>query len=600
MQRRTIPGLVLCAVLAISPAVAEDVVMKAMGDEMQRSMKDLKLEGLSRPYFISYTVEDTLATRTSASFGSLMSSERDHQRWLSVEVRVGGYDLDNTNFFSMPSGPSGVLRSFFGRTPLTLEDDYREIRRRLWLATDAAYKDALEGLAKKQAALKTRTLSEELADFSREESAKIEDVVATEPIDQERAEGLVRELSEVFRELPDIQTSEVRFNASTSHMRYINSEGSSYRRIVPSVQLVSRGSTQAADGLPLEDFVSAYGRSMDDLPPAKDLVRAIRRMGRRLDELRDAALLERYNGPVLFEGQAAAELFAQAFAPGLLASRQPVVEDPRMAAFMSGAAGGSSLEDKVGARVLPRFMSLFDDPTLAEHEGSRPVVGYKVDDEGVPARRTTLVERGILKTLLAGRTPVAGIEKSTGNRRSRMVLPSNVVVTVDRPMTAEELREELRLLVQDREAEFGILVRRMGNPGLQDATARMMSMITIGRGGGEDEGVEGLIAAYKVYADGREELIRNVRISGISAASFKDIVAASAPGPLYSAPFSAPSSRNPFSFVTFGGGLTGTPPVVSWAVPSLLFEDMTLKRPSGQVPKPPVAAHPFFDDDKSE
>jgi len=36
-------------------------------------------------------------------------------------------------------------------------------------------------------------------------------------------------------------------------------------------------------------------------------------------------------------------------------------------------------------------------------------------------------------------------------------------------------------------------------------------------------------------------------------------------------------------------------PIVSWVVPSLLFEDLTLKKPSGENLRPPIAAHPYFD-----
>jgi hypothetical protein len=35
--------------------------------------------------------------------------------------------------------------------------------------------------------------------------------------------------------------------------------------------------------------------------------------------------------------------------------------------------------------------------------------------------------------------------------------------------------------------------------------------------------------------------------------------------------------------------------VVSFAVPSLLFEEMTLRKPAGEISKPQVAKHPFFD-----
>jgi predicted Zn-dependent protease len=592
MRHERFVGLLLGCLLSCSVSNAQDVVMQAMQHELQRSMKQLQLEDLSKPYFVSYTVRDQRVTRVSAGFGSLLSSREDVQRWLTVEVRVGSRALDNTNFFSLPGGQSGVLRTFFGRVRLPLEDDYGEIRRQLWLATDGAYKQALENLSKKRAALKSRTRSEELLDFSKEDPTTIEDDAAPLTVDRAEVEALVRGLSERFREMPEIHTSDVRFHAATVRTRYLNSEGSTFTRVVPSVGLVARAATQAADGLPLSDFVSAFGRGMNDLPSHEELEASIDRMGKRLAALREAPLLELYNGPVLFEGQAAAELFAQAFAPGFLAARKPVMEDPRMAGFLSRGRAGS-LEDKIGARVLPRFLGVIDDPTRVVYGDSVLAGGYKVDDQGVGARSTKLIERGILKTLLADRTPVTGVERSTGNRRDGRVLPSNVVVTAERPLTPDELAEELQLLVQEREGEYGIVVRRMGNPDHRSSTDRSMNMIVIGAGGGDENPVEGSIEAYKVYADGREELIRNVRISGISAASFKDIVAASSESTVYTAPFSG-GRGSPFSFAT--GQVPGaTRSVVSWVVPSLLFEDLTLKKPSGEVPRPPVAEHPFFD-----
>jgi hypothetical protein len=57
--------------------------------------------------------------------------------------------------------------------------------------------------------------------------------------------------------------------------------------------------------------------------------------------------------------------------------------------------------------------------------------------------------------------------------------------------------------------------------------------------------------------------------------------------------------REPFVYHTpfISGGIARTPSseLISLAVPSLLFDDVTLKQPSGAIPKPPVAKHPFFD-----
>lgn len=591
MRRIILTGLIGCLLAPCTLAAEGDTVMKAMRDEMQRSMKELRLEELERPYFVSYAVEESAVTHASASFGGLLASGVDRQRWLTVEVRVGDYDLDNTNFLTLPSfGGRSMLRSFGGRTSLPLEDDYQEIRRQIWLATDGAYKDALENLSRKKAALQNKTRSEVIPDFSREEPVTVTDVTLPVEVDTPRVEALVRDLSALFREMDSIFTSKVEVRAKTSRTRFLNSEGSTFTRVLHSAGLTVTAATQAVDGLPLSDFVSAYGRDMEDLPGREELAAAIREMGARLDRLRDAPLLERYNGPVLFEGQAAAELFSQVLAPGLLAARKPVTGDPRMAGFLS-TSPRKSLEDKVGARILPRFLRIEDDPTLESHGDRQLVGGYAVDDQGVKAAPTKLVERGILKTLLADRTPIQGIEKSTGNRRGRFVMPSNLVVSTDDGMTHDELKEELLLLVQDREAEFGILVRRMGNPKIGSSSNPMMMMISSGRGG-DGSKAEDLIEAYKVYPDGREELLRNVEISGISTASFKDIVAASDTAEVYTSPFEG-SSAGPRFFFSSGSG-AGLGPLVSWVVPSLLFEDMTLKKPGGEIPNPPVADHPFF------
>ena len=112
-------------------------------------------------------------------------------------------------------------------------------------------------------------------------------------------------------------------------------------------------------------------------------------------------------------------------------------------ASMMGQARNPFL-DKLGACVLPRFLSVTDDPTLT---GEGFVGGYAVDDDGVPASPTTLVENGILKTLLTSRNPVRDIERSTGNRRGGGPAPSNLVVTARRGMTSDELADELKLLI---------------------------------------------------------------------------------------------------------------------------------------------------------
>jgi hypothetical protein len=164
--------LICCFIGGLLRASAQDdMVMKAMRDELDRSMKQLRLERLDKPYFIAYRVSDRTDSVIAATLGGLTSNQQSCRRLLTVEVRVGDYVLDNTNFISFNFGPAGVVHGFGNTVRLPLEIDYKEIRRQIWLATDSAYKKALEDLARKRAALENKTRGDDLPDFSKEDRA---------------------------------------------------------------------------------------------------------------------------------------------------------------------------------------------------------------------------------------------------------------------------------------------------------------------------------------------------------------------------------------------------------------------------------------------
>ena len=310
----------------------------------------------------------------------------------------------------------------------------------------------------------------------------------------------------------------------------------------------------------------------------------IRATAERLGRLREAGFVDRYNGPVLFEGQAAAELVNQILAPRLLALRTPIADNPGFG--RSGSAPQNPFLEKLGSRVLPRFLNIVDDPTARSHGRAPLLGGYEVDEEGVRSRRTAVVQRGILKTLLATRTPVSGVSNSTGNRRNAGPSPSNLFLIPRNGLNPEEIRQELLSLVEERGLEFGIVVRRVGSPDMRLSRDRDFFFAMPGEEGRPK--LKPLTEAYKVFPDGREELIRKAVLLGLSASSFREIVAAS--DALTSHHTTLRLRMNfPFSSV----GFMGPPPLVSLVVPSLLFEDLALRRPPEDIPRPPLLAHPL-------
>ncbi|MEE8618644.1 MAG: TldD/PmbA family protein [Dehalococcoidales bacterium] len=96
---------------------------------------------------------------------------------------------------------------------------------------------------------------------------------------------------------------------------------------------------------------------------------------------------------------------------------------PLIAAFNGKLVlqGASPIGNKLGQPVFDEKLWLWDDPTIAYRPGSRPC-----DDEGVPSRRTPLIEQGTIVNFLYDlQTAALARTQSTGNgSRNRGGLPT--------------------------------------------------------------------------------------------------------------------------------------------------------------------------------
>ena len=584
--------LLLCTVaLTCRGAAADDVPMKAMRDEMARSL-GMQLTGLAKPYFLSYRIQETKGVSVSASLGSLVTSQDTRMRFLHVELRVGDYKLDNTNFLSLGARPGGGLSAGH---QIAIDDDYNEIRREIWLATDVEYKKAVEQLAAKQAALQNQTHGDDVPDFSREQPNKYFEKPKLSSVDTSALEAAARQASAVFRQMPELQSSRVSINVQNVYTRYLNSEGTEYTKANVLTWVEITATAQAEDGLPLEDAEQIFVNSPSELSATKLAARAQQTVA-RLQKLRTTGSFDRYNGPALFEGQAGAEILAQLFAPALVASRNPVTDNPRAQAFleqMTARSGGGTLSDRIGGRVLPDSANVVDNPELDSFQDQRLMGTYSVDDDGVPGRAKGVVESGILKSVLASRTPIAGATQSTGSHRGISAAPSNLIFTASTSASDQQLRRMLLERAKARGYEYGVVVRRAGG-----ATSEFFQMAMSMMQGGATPG-NNMLEVYKVYADGHEELMHGEQLSSMTLASFKDIVAVGDKPVVYNSIF-IPGLAS-MMMLGMSGDLSAVTnmPIVSYVVPSLLFDEVTLKKASGPFPKAPVSNPPALNSNGS-
>ncbi|HTZ95237.1 MAG TPA: metallopeptidase TldD-related protein [Terriglobales bacterium] len=581
-------ALTLCLLGMASIAYAQnDVPLRAMKDELTRSISQLRLQAMDKPYFIAYRMDEIDQFAISAMLGSITQEQPVRTRFIGVEVRVGDYALDNTNYLSLRNlagGAAGML-SAIAQGPL--DDNYQQIRRDFWLATDRQYKKALEDLSAKRGVLELHKRTDDTPDFSKEPSATdMEPPVNSKPAADE-LKDLARDISAVFASMPDIYSSSVDLTYRNYYTRYTNSEGSTFTRALPALKLQVTAQTQASNGLPISDSLQVFGSALADFPSKDVLVSRARTMAERILKVRSASSFDSYNGPVLFEGDAAGEVFLQQFATGLMAVRTPLSDDPRFEMFfnqMMAQLGGGSFVDKIGGRVLPDFLNVSDNPLLTQYKGTRLLGSSKIDDDAVATRETKLIEHGVLKTLLATRDPVHAVLHSTGSRRGWGPSPGNLLVTSDKSLSRDELHKELLRRAKDRGLDYGILVRRSGGGA---ASSFMRMAYRMAQQGGQGSGA--MPEVYKLYQDGHEELVQGVELADLSAGTFKDIVAVGDTPVVFTDEFI------PRIGALFSVGISGSSdvPVVSCVVPSMLFDDVSIVKSPGPFPNPPISASPL-------
>jgi TldD protein len=557
----------------------DDVIMRAMRDELDRS-RQLRVVGGGDdvPYFISYQITDAEGFQVSASMGAVVGQGRHRYRVPDIEVRVGSYDFDHTGHLY-----SGIYTGsrFDGSWPL--DDNYPNLRDALWLATDRAYKAALESMARKRAALNgANAPAEKLADFSQVEPVKNVAKVVRKKIDEAGWTARTANLSAIFNSYPEVLSSGVSFQAIEGYTYLMNNEGTTLRYPDSVATIETSVEGQAPDGMILHDFAGFQQPDVDLLPSEADVAKVLTGVAQEMQALVKAPLGEGFSGPTLFEPRAAAQLLAQLIGENVVVTRKPLAEPGRAVNFLP-----SEFETKLGSRILPEYFNITDDPTQSAWNG-QPLAGHDVFDlEGVPDKPVSLVEKGVLKGFLTTRQPVKGAAGSNGHARlsgsygARGAAISNLMVSVTESTPLADLKKKLIDMAKQRGKPYGMLVRKLDYP-YSGGIAGLRSLYS--GAGGSSQPVSPPLLVYRVYPDGHEELVRGLRFRGVSTRALRDVLGASKETAL----FDYVNNSSPMAMVDAGGYLAPTAVVA----PGLLFDEIEFERPQEQLPKPPLVPAP--------
>ena len=600
MRRLILAGLFL-AFLASTAASSQaptdnDQTMRAMRDEMARSKSRLELpippSGKPvRPYYVEYRLLDMDVREIVAQFGALVTSTHNRQRLMTVAARVGDYKRDSSNFISEEG-----FRGFIGPNgTVGIDRDYDSLRQDLWIATDQAFKEAVETYSRKEAYLSSLARPSDIGDFSRVEAIQHVEPLVGADWSNRNWEQEARETSAALRAFPQIYESRVTYYLVYTTEYLLTSEGTEIRANHSFAAIEAGMNTLADDGMQVNHYYSTYAPRPADLPGVEEVRKQLNVAGSELMGMRVAPTASDYTGPVLFESRAAAALVAQVLGPSLSGARPPVAFQAVVEQLMSSLGARSDWSGKVGARVLPETVNLVDDPSAKDYKGSLLVGGYAIDEEGVPAEKVTIVSNGKLKGLLMSRRPGSDFEASNGHGRAAFGIDarptmSNLFFTSTETVSKDELKKKFLDACRAEKLDYCLVVRQMDNPSIsimhqEDFTELLASF------GGSAATDRLPLVVYRVYvSDGREELVRGARITGFSPRSLRNIESIGNDDYVYNYMQNQSAGVAGTALGAFGTAQNGVP--ASVVAPSLLFEEVEVRGARGEPKRLPILPEP--------
>ncbi len=472
--------------------------------EASRAKRKIKVDGYPSPFFVSFRILDDEAWLVKAQYGALVAQESRRRRHCFADVRVGSYQRDQLQEGGLTENPEELESYNYVRIPY--QADSLGIEHALWRLVDSKYREAIESLGSKHS--HELTYLDRNRNFPSFERRKAQQSMLWRPPqapDLEAWSRYVVQASRSLRHFPQIKMSHVKFETYHQVRVFSSTEGT---QVVENQQfwilncylwlLSPRGN---AHEWTLQYFVREPG----ELPTLAKFKREIAGTVELLGALSESPTLQAYAGPVLLDPQPAGLLIHEALGHRLEGSR------------LLASGEGQTFRDSRGELVLPPFISIYDDPRQRHFKGESLVGHYEYDDEGVPARRSSLVSSGVLDGFLTSRAGISKRHRSNGHARceSHQRPMSRMGVTVVESASGEsdqQLKQRLLEEVDRQKLPFGIRIR-LANGG-ETATEAYDFQAFLGD----------ITLASKIYPDGREELVRGVDFVGTPLNAARSII----------------------------------------------------------------------------
>ncbi len=477
----------------------DDLIFKGMEDEIKRSM-EIKLkdriynkEVEILPIFISYTLKVYQRSYLIFRNGSISSNDFSTGNQLRVSSMVG----DNEK-------GGGIGHSFSNSVPI---EDYKALRRALWKETDSSLNYASEAYTEEVGAKRKRRKNFEKLS----EEKKIVDIEKTIRIPKRATKRVINGL----RELSSSVLSDEIYECSIildifDKVRFLfNSEDTKIKSHDTTIKI-----TLEVDGMDEDGEVKRTEALFYENVDSIDLNEISNNINSLVKELLAMKKVESQDPgiyPTLLSPDIHGVFWHEAIGH-FLESHRIDLEESR------------DFSGMIGKKICPDFISLFSDPTFPNGFGS-----YKYDEDGVEGQKVTLIEDGVLRNYLHSRRTAgkSGIN-SNGHSRADLALindedededegtakptprMSNLIIESKKTKSLEELKKELIDICKKNDLEYGLFCK--GRSGRVDVESEEEQFKLIPD------------AVYRIYTDGREELVKNVVIIGTPYTALRKIV----------------------------------------------------------------------------
>lgn len=529
-----------------------DPILDAMVLEVGRAM-DVLGNQPGAPYFLAAEATHGESLSISAEDGALHGYAPRTWRRIDVEARLGAPDFDSSH--PLRSDTDRVATS--GRD-LPLTDDTALLRREIWREVDARVREARSRWAKVSSD-KTLLVDEEpgLDLAPTEPVVELSDPVTLD-FDPGPWEGILRRVSAVLAQDGVVRDGQIQLHATAETSWVVTSEGTRVRHGRTEYGITVDADTIAPDGALLRLSERWAGHSAASLPTEQALTDAVEALHAKLTALREAPDQPPYTGPVILTDRAAGVFFHEIFGHRVEGER------------MKRSDNAQTFKDRVGEQILPAFLSVYDDPTLADYRGVDLRGAYRFDDEGVPAQRVVLVEDGALRGFLQSRSVLGTDTRSNGHGRRQAGRPpvarqGNLIVEASAHVTDAQLREALIAMAIARGLPYALRIDDI------------QGGFTFTNRGTPNAFTVDVLVATRIWTDGRpDELVRGIDLIGTPLVAFQRIVHAGEQAAVFNGVCGAESGWVP----------------VSAAAPSLLVSELETQRKGKAQAPPPLLPPP--------